>query len=222
VAPLLAEARRQRRAVIIVGGTGLYFKALTEGLASIPPVPLAVRETVAADADDVDTDALHALLAARDPEDAAEIRPSDRSRIVRALEVFATTGRSLASWKAVAGEAPLVSRDGAERLVVVPDTAELHRRISARADAMIAAGAIEEARALGALGLDPAMPAMKAIGVREFMAHLGGTLSREEALAAIKTETRRYAKRQMTWIRNQMSDWERAAQPHVDLSRRGE
>jgi tRNA dimethylallyltransferase len=209
VAPLLAEARRMRRPAIVVGGTGLYFKALTEGLASVPPIPPAVRQAIGAEAAGVETEALHALLAQRDPEDAAEVRPSDRSRIVRALEVFAATGRSLASWKAMAGAPPLVSPGAAERLVVMPETAELHRRISARAEAMVAAGGIEEAGRLGALGLDPAMPAMKAIGVREFLAHLSGRLSLEEALTAIKTETRRYAKRQMTWIRNQMGDWGR-------------
>jgi tRNA dimethylallyltransferase len=101
----------------------------------------------------------------------------------------------------------LVDPEATERLVLIPETAELHRRIAARADAMVTAGGMGEARALGELGLDPAMPAMKAIGVREFLAHLAGDLSLEEAVATIKTETRRYAKRQRTWIRNQMAGW---------------
>ena len=109
----------------------------------------------------------------------------------------------------MAGSAPLVSAEEAERTVLVPDMAELHRRIAARAEAMAREGGIEEASALTALGLDPAVPAMKAIGVREFARHLAGDLSLEEALTAIKTETRRYAKRQMTWIRGQMADWTR-------------
>ena len=207
VAPLLAEAMRGGQPLIIVGGTGLYFKALTEGLASVPPIPAAVREAIAAEAASADSAALHARLAALDPEDASQIRPSDRSRILRALEVFATTGRSLASWKGLAGAPPLVPPDKAERLVLMQETVELHRRIAARAEAMVASGGIEEARVLGTLGLDPAVPAMKAIWVREFLAHLSGKLSLEEALTAIKTETRRYAKRQRTWIRNQMADW---------------
>ncbi|HVZ13642.1 MAG TPA: tRNA (adenosine(37)-N6)-dimethylallyltransferase MiaA [Bauldia sp.] len=207
IAPVLAEAQRGQQPVVVVGGTGLYFKALTEGLATVPPIPVSVREAAAAEAAGMETEALHAVLAARDPEDAAAVRPSDRSRIARALEVFAATGRSLASWKAMTSSPPLVLPEAAERLVVVPDTAELHRRISARADAMVGAGGVEEAEALGALSLDPAMPAMKAIGVREFLAHLSGKLSLEEALTAIKTETRRYAKRQMTWIRSQMAGW---------------
>jgi tRNA dimethylallyltransferase len=210
VAPVLAEARGEGRLAIVVGGTGLYFKALTEGLASVPPIPADVRLAVARTAAEVETGALHQQLAAEDPEDAAAIRPSDRSRIVRAMEVFAATGLSLAAWKRADVQPPLVDLRAAERRLVVPDQAELHRRIAARAEAMVHGGAIEEARALGALNLDAAQPAMKAIGVRELLAYVSGKLSLDEAVAAIRTETRRYAKRQMTWIRNQMGDWPRA------------
>ena len=211
VAPVVSEARRQGRLVVFVGGTGLYFKALTEGLATVPPIPAAIGERVAAEVAGLDSEAMHARLAALDPEDAAEVRPSDRSRILRALEVFATTGRPLASWKRMAGGPPVVDPDTAERLVLAVEMPEIHRRIAMRADAMVRGGGIEEARALVGLGLDPAMPAMKAIGVREFAAYLAGDMSLEEALTAIKTETRRYAKRQMTWIRTQMADWTRLA-----------
>jgi tRNA dimethylallyltransferase len=206
VAPILAEARREGRLAIVVGGTGLYFKALTEGLTSVPPIPAEVRLDVARQAAEVETGTLHERLATVDPEDAATIRPSDRSRIVRALEVCATTGMSLAALHRQQSGAPLV--DGtAERIVVAPQPSELHRRIAQRAEAMVHHGAIDEVQALASLGLDPAQPAMKAIGVRELLAHVAGKLSLDEAVAAMKTETRRYAKRQMTWIRNQMGDW---------------
>jgi tRNA dimethylallyltransferase len=207
VALILEEARRGGRPAIVVGGTGLYFKALREGLAAMPAVPAKVREEVAAEAEGVETPALHARLAALDPESAGLIRPSDRSRIVRALEVFAVTGMPIAVWQKTGAAKPLVDAAQARRLVLSPDRAELHRRIATRAEAMVAGGALDEVRALAALDLDPAMPAMKAIGVRELRDHLAGKTSRTETVAAIATETRRYARRQLTWFRNQMADW---------------
>ena len=209
VAPVLDEARRAGRPAIVVGGTGLYFKALTEGLAAMPAVPAEIREEIAREARGAEPAALHARLAARDPESAAAIRPSDRARIVRALEVFAATGTPIAVWQRTGAAAPLVDAATARRLVLSPERAELHRRIAARAEAMVAGGALDEVRALAALDLDPALPAMKAIGVRELLAHLAGDSSLDEAVAAIATETRRYARRQLTWFRNQMGDWER-------------
>ncbi|MEJ0013363.1 MAG: tRNA (adenosine(37)-N6)-dimethylallyltransferase MiaA [Bauldia sp.] len=207
VALVLAEAQQQGRTAVVVGGTGLYFKALLEGLVTVPPIPADVRAAIARDIDGVETAALHLMLADADPEDAAAIRPSDRSRIVRALEVFTATGLSLAAWQRTGTQSPLVDPARVERRIVLPERAELHRRIAARTEAMVHGGAIEEVRALAAFNLDPAMPAMKAIGVRELMAHIAGKMSLDEAVAAMKTETRRYAKRQMTWIRNQMADW---------------
>lgn len=204
IAATLADLRRDGALPIVVGGTGLYFKALTEGLSRIPPVPAEIRDRIAAEAADAASPDLHGRL---HPDDAAVVRPSDRTRIVRALEVYAATGRSLAAWNRGGNTPPLVDPATAVRMVLAPDRAELHRRIAMRAEAMIAAGAIEEARAVGALGLPPAQPAMKAIGVRELLAHLAGDTSLDEAVAAIKTETRRYAKRQETWFRNQMRDW---------------
>ncbi len=208
---MLAKARGAGRPAIVVGGTGLYFKALTEGLVAVPPVPPEVRAALRAESEGVATPDLHARLAAVDREDAAAIRPGDRARIQRALEVFTATGRPLAAWRRVAAAPPLVDPAGAERLVLDPDRAELHRRIAARAARMLAEGAPAEVAALCDLGLDPELPAMKAIGVRELMALRAGTVSRAEALAAIATETRRYAKRQMTWFRHQMGDWPRLA-----------
>ncbi|MCR4282218.1 MAG: tRNA (adenosine(37)-N6)-dimethylallyltransferase MiaA, partial [Bauldia sp.] len=117
------------------------------------------------------------------------------------------TGRSLAAWQRAGEARPLIDPAAARRLVLMPDRPELHRRIAERAEHMVHHGAIEEARALGAMNLDPDQPAMKAIGVRELIDHLAGRTSLDEAVAAIRTETRRYAKRQMTWFRNQMSDW---------------
>ena len=220
VAAVLAEARRDGRLPIVVGGTGLYFKALTEGLAAVPPVPADVRDATRAESEGVETPALHARLAAVDPVDAVAIRASDRARVLRALEVITATGRSLAEWRRVAAAPPLVDAASAQRIVLDPDRAELHRRIALRAEQMLKQGAPAEVAALAALGLDPELPAMKAIGVRELMALGRGTLSREEALAAIATETRRYAKRQMTWFRHQMTDWARLGDAlALDLSR---
>jgi len=205
-AAALAEARKERLVAIFVGGTGLYFKALTEGLTSIPPIPAVLRARVAEETAGIETEALHARLAAQDPESAAAIRSSDRSRILRALEVLEATGRPLAAWQSGEKTLPLVSTE-AERLVIAPDRAWLHARISKRAEAMLHEGALNEVRRLAGLGLPPDLPAMKAIGVRQFLDHFAGMLSLEEALASVKTETRRYARRQETWFRNQMADW---------------
>ncbi len=209
VAGVLGEARREGRAAIVVGGTGLYFKALTEGLVAVPPVPAEVRAAIRAESDGVETPALHARLAAVDAEDAAVLRTSDRARILRALEVITATGRPLAEWRRVAAAPPLIDPAGATRIVLAPDRAELHRRIAARVERMMEEGAEAEVAVLSAQGLDADLPAMKAIGLRELLALRQGTLSRAEALATMATETRRYAKRQMTWFRHQMADWPR-------------
>jgi tRNA dimethylallyltransferase len=206
VAAVLAEARRQSADVIVTGGTGLYFKALTEGLATIPPVPAEVRNRVLAESAGETADILHRRLAAVDPEDANRIRPSDRARILRALEVFEATGRSLAAWQERPVK-PLIDAAEAERFLVAVDRKVLHERISTRISHMIADGALAEARSIAELHLDSDLPAMKAIGVGEQIDHLAGRLSLDEALAAMRTETRRYAKRQMTWFRHQMPDW---------------
>ena len=205
-AAALAEAQRERQVAIFVGGTGLYFKALTEGLASIPPVPANLRGRMAEETAEIETEALHARLAAEDPEGAGEIRPTDRSRIMRALEVLEATGRPLAAWQRGEKTLPLVSAGG-ERLVIAPDRAWLHARISKRAEAMLHEGVLDEVRRLAGLGLSQDLPAMKAIGVRQFLDHFAGRVSLDETLASIKTETRRYARRQETWFRNQMRGW---------------
>jgi tRNA dimethylallyltransferase len=205
-AAALAEAQKERLVAIVVGGTGLYFTALTEGLASIPPIHADLRARMAGETTEIETEALHARLAAQDPESAAAIRPSDRSRILRALEVLEATGRPLAAWQRGEKTLPLISAGG-ERLVIAPDRAWLHARISKRVDAMLHEGALDEVRRLAALRLPPDLPAMKAIGVHQFLDHFAGRLSLDEALASVKTETRRYARRQETWFRNRMRDW---------------
>lgn len=209
VAGVLAAAEEEGALPILVGGTGLYFKALTEGLAAVPAIPSETRAALAARLAAEGAEALHAALMARDPEAAESLRPSDGQRIVRALEVLEATGRPLRDWHAERQAPPLVPAEAALRLVVEPDRARLYARIDARLDAMVAAGAVEEVRALLALGLDPALPVMKAIGVRELAAFLDGETTLAEAVARAKQESRRYAKRQLTWFRNQTPGWRR-------------
>ena len=207
VAAALAEARRAGWLPIVVGGTGLYFKALTEGLANVPAIPSAIREKWRAALAEEGPAALYRRLAELDPEGAGAIRSSDPARIVRALEVIDATGTPLAEWQRTSA-APLVDRS-ARRFVIEIDRALLLERIGRRLEAMIGQGALLEVEALVRQRLDPAMPIMKAVGVREFTAHIEGRASLEEALAEVKRATARYAKRQMTWLRNQMADWER-------------
>jgi tRNA dimethylallyltransferase len=203
----IAEASDAGRVPILVGGTGLYFKALTEGLAPIPDVPPEIREHWRAQSEKLGAESLHRELAARDPAMAARLKRTDPQRIVRALEVIDATGVSLAEWQG-ASATPVLSPHGLLRLVVAPERPPLYAAIDARFDAMIGQGALEEVRALIALGLDPGLPAMRAHGVRELGAYLAGASNLDEALAKAKTETRRYAKRQMTWARRFMTDWD--------------
>lgn len=198
---------------VFTGGTGLYFRALTDGLSAIPPVPAPVREKWRAALEQEGPAALHRLLGERDARAAAAIRPGDGQRIVRALEVLEASGRPISHWQGVAGR-PLVDRVSARLIVLEPDRAELARRIEARFDAMMRAGAAEEARAMEALGLNAAMPAMKAIGLRELIAAERGEMPLDEAVARAKTATRQYAKRQSTWFRNQLGPgWRRISDP---------
>jgi tRNA dimethylallyltransferase len=207
VGSAIAEAQREGRLPILVGGTGLYFKALTEGLAPVPDIPAEVRSYWRERSDELGRDALLAELAARDPTMAARLGSADPQRIVRALEVIDATGVSLAEWQG-GNAAPLVAPGDALTLVIAPERGPLYAAIDARFDRMIEQGALGEARALLALKLDPGLPAMRAHGVRELAAYLSGALTREEAVAKAKTESRRYAKRQMTWLRRFMSDWD--------------
>ena len=196
---------------VLVGGTGLYFRALTQGLAALPDIPAAIRQHWRAEMAAQGPAALHRLLAGRDPSAATTIQPGDRQRIVRALEVVEATGRSILVWQEGEPEPPLIDPATARRLVVQPDRAELYAQIERRFDAMVGAGALDEVAGLLALDLDPDLPVMKAIGVRAFAEFLGKRIPLEEAILRAKTESRQFAKRQMTWLRNQMPDWERLA-----------
>lgn len=188
---------------IFVGGTGLYLEALTNGLASVPAIPDEVR---ARWRDFGEASALHAELTRRDPSMAARLRPTDTQRLIRALEVIDATGRSLAAWQAQASRGPLEAEDTL-LIALSPERAWLRERIALRLDAMAADGAVAEAARLDARGLDPALPAMKALGVRPFAAHARGEMSLDEALERTRLDTGRYAKRQSTWFRNRMADW---------------
>lgn len=203
---MLAEASERGWLPILVGGTGLYFKALTQGLSAIPPIPPAVRHAVRARLEAEGAPALHEELARRDPESAARIRPADRTRIARALEVFEATGRSLRAWHRD-GTRPVLDPGRAVKVFLDLPRDELVRRIETRFDQMLAAGAVEEVRALAARGLDPAMPAMKAHGVPWLIRHLRGEMTLAAAAVEAKRDTRRYTKRQITWFRHQLPGW---------------
>jgi tRNA dimethylallyltransferase len=203
----IASSQQEGRVPILVGGTGLYFKALTEGLAPVPDIPPEVRAYWRERGEKHGQEALHAALAERDPLMASRLSPSDPQRIVRALEVIDATGVSLAEWQG--GNAkPVLAGKTALKLVVAPERELLYAAIDARFDLMLAHGAIDEVRSLLDLDLDPGLPAMRAHGVRELAAYLQGRTSLEEAAAKAKTESRRYAKRQMTWTRRYMADWD--------------
>jgi tRNA dimethylallyltransferase len=194
---------------VLVGGTGLYFKALTQGLAEMPDIPAAIREFWQAEMAGQGPTALHRELVARDPAAAAAIRLGDRQRIVRALEFNEATGRSILAWQEGEPGLPLIDPAAALRFVMELDREALYARIERRFDVMVDIGVLDEVSALLASDLDPDLPAMKAIGVKAFAEFLGSRIPLEEAILRAKRESRQYAKRQMTWFRNQMDGWER-------------
>ena len=206
LAPVLEDVAAQGLRPIIVGGTGLYFKALTEGLAEIPEPPEAIRAAVDARLKAEGLEALVADLAARDPATAEIADLQNPMRVTRALEVLEATGKGLAAWRA---ETPPPLIADAEKVLIAPERETLYARCDLRFDRMIEAGALAEARAIAALNLDPSLPAMRAVGAPELLAHLRGEITLGEAAAAARQATRNYAKRQMTWMRNQMKDWAR-------------
>src|SRR5277367_3381837 len=179
-AAALAAVSGERRAAIFVGGTGLYFKALLQGLAAVPPIPVEIRSQVRARLASEGVASLHAELKLRDPEAAARLMLGDRARVTRALEVVLATGRSLLAWHETGLPAAL-DQTRAVKIFLNPDRDELLRRIDARFDAMLAAGALEEVRALAARKLDPNLPAMKAHGVPWLIRHLDGDMPLEQA-----------------------------------------
>lgn len=209
VEPVIRRAWAQGKLPLLVGGTGMYVKALMEGLAKIPPIPDEIRARLRLmDARDVRTQ-----LEAQDPKMAEQLKPGDSQRNLRALEVMVATGQSLATWQAQT-TAPLFSEVTYHRFMVMRERGETYARIDARFEAMMHNGALEEVRALMALTLDPELPILRAHGVPELMAHLRGEMSLAEAIGKAQQNTRNYAKRQMTWLRNQ---W-----PGVPVVRYGE
>ncbi|WP_427792551.1 tRNA (adenosine(37)-N6)-dimethylallyltransferase MiaA [Brevundimonas diminuta] len=203
VMDLLAEGHP----ALLVGGTGLYFNALTKGLAEIPPVSVEVRDDVQAEYDAGGEAAFRRRLTEVDPAAEAAIFPGDRQRLVRALSVHRASGRALTDWKA--DTRPLLAPGSYEALIVEPSRERLYASCDARVEMMMANGALNEVRTLVARDLAPDLPAMKAVGVRELAAHLADELSLDDAVAAVQQSTRNYAKRQLTWFRNQQKDWPR-------------
>jgi tRNA dimethylallyltransferase len=192
--------------LLFVGGTGLYFRALTRGLSEIPAVPDEVRTRIRAAAEGAPTPELHARLTTADPVTAARLRPSDRQRVLRALEVFEATGRPLASFQSSRAP-PLLGAGEWAGLFLAPERAALEARIEARFATMLREGALDEVAALARRGLDPALPVMRAHGAPHLIAHLRGRLSLPEAATLAVVDTRQYAKRQFTWARHQMPEF---------------
>lgn len=207
VAAWAAEARREMeeawalgRFPIVTGGTGLYFRALELGLAPVPEIAETVRRHWRSFAGD-----LHAELATRDPAMAARLLPSDRQRLARALEVIDATGRSLLDWQREGQDLAPLAGVSVERIFIDLPREALYARAEARFDAMMEQGALEEARAM--IDLDPMLPAMKAIGLPELLAHLRGETSLADSVTRAKTATRNFIKRQLTWWRGQLPSW---------------
>jgi len=206
VAESMRSPRTAGRPLIFVGGTGLYFDALVHGFAEVPPVPAGVTRDIEDEVRGLDRAGRERLLAERDPEMAVRLQAHDPQRVVRALAVLKATGRSLAHFQ-TAGQAGVLDGFALERLVLNPDRDVLRERIAQRFGSMFESGAVEEVKALLALDLDPSLPAMKAIGVREIAGWLEGKISRQRAIDLAVTATHQYAKRQRTWFRSRMSDW---------------
>lgn len=207
IMPILAELAEAGRSALLVGGTGLYFTALTKGLASIPDIPAEVRDGVEQAYDTEDEASFRQRLSAWDPQAASRIEAGDRQRLIRAMSVVEHTGRALSDW--TAETTPLLAAGSWTGRVVEPDRQTLYDNCDRRVQAMVEHGALDEVRALAARRLPPTLPAMKAVGMREFSAHLAGETTLEAAIVATQQATRNYAKRQLTWFRNQTGDWPR-------------
>jgi tRNA dimethylallyltransferase len=202
---VIEEIQSRDRPAIVVGGTGLYFRALTLGLAPMPPVPGAVREETASRFERLGEAAFRAELAKVDPAAVARIAPGDRQRLTRAAEVWTASGRPLTAWQKQTASA--LGPGSWKGVILEPPRDELYRLCDARLEAMARGGAIQEVAALLARNLSPSLPAMKAVGLAALAAQLRGEISPAEALAQAQAATRAYAKRQTTWFRNQTPDW---------------
>ena len=199
---------------ILVGGTGMYLKVLIEGIAPIPAIEPEVREVVRA----METADAYKALQIEDPVRASELEPTDSQRIARALEVKRSTGVTLGDWQQ-AKTGGIGEEITLHPLVMMPPRQWVYERCDTRFAQMLEDGAIQEVEALLARELDPNLPAMRAIGVREIAAFVRGEISKEEAIAAGSTATRQYAKRQFTWLRNQCpEDWTRDESKNIDIA----
>lgn len=216
VMKLIEDGIFSERPVIFVGGTGLYFRALAEGISEMPDIPQRVRDRWRYELKEQGAVKLHSLLLREDSAAAMMLKPTDSQRVVRALEVLDASGRSILEWQAERGQ-PLIDRESARFFVIEPDRAALVARIDKRFDRMLDKGALDEVKRLAALGLDPELPAMKAIGVRELQAAMAGEIGFPEAIERAKIATRQYSKRQTTWFRHQLGpEWLRL-RPGDDL-----
>jgi tRNA dimethylallyltransferase len=215
----LAEAWGQGRAAIVVGGTGLYFRSLEQGLSAIPRVPSEICSKWRRALAERGPEALHGELGKRNPDEARRLRPSDGQRIARALEVLEATGEPLSAHHARGQAGSALAGAEVTRVAIMPDRAELYRRCEERFARMIEQGALDEVRRLLALELDPALPAMRAIGVSALAMYLSGDIPLDEAVAIARRDTRRYAKRQLTWLRHQMAEFEVVNDPSAAIAR---
>lgn len=206
--PALEQCAARGKVAIMCGGTGLYFRALEDGLSPVPETPEEVRMLAQARRDDLGAEAFRDEVVAQDHA-MARLPAGDSQRLMRAWEVFTATGKPL-SWHQAQPREPLIDTVDA-RIVIEPPRDVLYARCDARAAAMLEEGAVEEVRALMRRNLDPALPAMKALGVPEIAAMLRGEMDTQTALEMLQQNTRRFAKRQLTWFRNQAADWPRAA-----------
>jgi tRNA dimethylallyltransferase len=221
VVPLLERLGRDRRLAVLVGGSGLYLHALLHGLASIPPVPAELRARLQEASRELPSAALHARLAARDPLTAARLRPSDRQRILRALEVLEATGRPLAAWQA-GPRRPPVRPAALLGVALLPPAAVTGPRIERRLSAQLAAGALAEVAELA--GREPrlaSLPIARVHGCRELLAVHEGRLEPALAAARIAAQVRGYAKRQRTWFRHQLPELEPLAETGEEVAERG-
>ena len=210
----VAQIRARDAVPILVGGTGLYFKALTQGLADIPAPDPEIREALRARLAAEGAPALHTELARLDPPMAARLEANDGPRILRALEVQLSTGESIAAWQA--NTRPALASEEWTGVRLAPDRTALYAAIEARFEAMLANGALDEVRAFAARGLDPSLPAVKAHGAPALSAYLRGEIALAEAVEIGKRDTRHYAKRQFTWMAGQMRDWPALAEPDLE------
>lgn len=209
----IASVQKEGGVPILVGGTGMYLKVLIEGIAPIPAIEPEVREVVRA----METEDAYKALQVEDPVRASELEPTDSQRIARALEVKRSTGVTLGDWQ-LAKTGGIGEEITLHPLVMMPPRQWVYERCDVRFAQMLEDGAIEEVEALLARNLDPSLPAMRAIGVREIAALVRGDISKEEAISAGSTATRQYAKRQFTWLRNQCpEDWTRDESKYIDI-----